>query len=252
MRRFENQVVVITGGTSGIGRAAALAFAREGARVVIGGRRQAEGQAVVDEIEQAGGQARFKATDVTREADVQALVADAVTTWGRLDVAFNNAGVEESGPGSLVETSAEQIARVLDVNVKGLLFSLKHEAAAMLKSGGGVIVNTTSSLGHVGIAGAATYSGSKWAAEGITKSVALELAPRGIRVNAVAPGAIATDMIKRAFGEGEGQKQLAALHPLGRIGRSEEVAAAVLFLSERSNGFLTGASLLVDGGFTAR
>lgn len=252
MRRFENQVVVITGGTSGIGRAAALAFAREGARVVIGGRRQAEGQAVVDEIEQAGGQARFKATDVTREADVQALVADAVTTWGRLDVAFNNAGVEESGPGSLVETSAEQIARVLDVNVKGLLFSLKHEAAAMLKSGSGVIVNTTSSLGHVGIAGAATYSGSKWAAEGITKSVALELAPRGIRVNAVAPGAIATDMIKRAFGEGEGQKQLAALHPLGRIGRSEEVAAAVLFLSERSNGFLTGASLLVDGGFTAR
>lgn len=249
--RFQDKVVLVTGGTSGIGRAAALAFAREGAAVLIGGRRAAEGQAVVEEIRAAGGEARFVRADVSREADVAALVRAAVETWGRIDVAFNNAALEQA-PGEITGALAAEVDQLLDVNVKGVIWSLKHEVAAMLAGGGGAIVNTTSGAGHVGLPGAAVYTATKHAVEGLTKSVALEVASRGIRVNAVAPGAIETPMLNRFTDGTDLRATLEAAHPVGRIGTAEEVAEAVLFLADPRASFVTGTSLLVDGGYTAR
>lgn len=249
--RFQDKVVLVTGGTSGIGRAAALAFAREGAAVLIGGRRAPEGQAVVEEIRAAGGEARFVRTDVSKEADVAALVRAAVETWGRIDVAFNNAALEQS-PGEITGALAAEVDQLLDVNVKGVIWSLKHEVAAMLAGGGGAIVNTTSGAGHVGLPGAAVYTATKHAVEGLTKAVALEVASRGIRVNAVAPGAIETPMLNRFVAGNDLRATLEAAHPVGRIGTAEEVAEAVLFLADPRASFVTGTSLAVDGGYTAR
>jgi NAD(P)-dependent dehydrogenase (short-subunit alcohol dehydrogenase family) len=249
---MKDKVVLITGGTSGIGKATALKFGAAGAKVVVSGRREAEGRAVVDSIKSAGGEATFVQADVAVEDDVRNLVAKTVEAYGRLDVAFNNAGVELAGP--IVETEEADHKRIFDINVWGVLSSMKHEIPAMIQSGGGSNINTSSIAGHIGMAGAATYIASKHAVEGLTKSAALEYATQGVRVNAVAPGGIATDMIDRFAGE-EGSEMrdgLAQMHPIGRLGTPDEIADAVLFLASDGASFITGDSMKVDGGFVAQ
>ncbi|MGH8046254.1 MAG: glucose 1-dehydrogenase [Chthoniobacterales bacterium] len=247
---FENKVVLITGATSGIGKVSALAFAESGAKVVVSGRREAEGQAVVAEIKAAGGEATFIRADVAKEADVEALVAGTLAAYGRLDVAFNNAGVEISGP--IPEADEAGYRRVFDINVWGVLASMKHEIPAMLKTGGGSIINTSSIAGHIGMAGASIYIASKHAVEGLTKTAAMELAAQGIRVNAVAPGPIVTDMLDRFAGglESDGAKYLKSLVPMARMGQSLEIAQPVLWLASEASSYVTGQSILVDGGLT--
>jgi len=248
---FQNKVALVTGGTSGIGQVTALAFAKAGAKVVVSGRREAEGKKVADEIAAAGGEALFVKADVSRETDIEALVAKTVSHFGRLDIAFNNAGVEWMGP--LLEVSEADYRRIFDINVWGVLASMKHEVPAMLKTGGGVIVNTSSIAGHVGMGGVSVYIGSKHAVEGLTKSAALEFAKQGIRINAVAPAAIETEMLDRFAGaEGDQRNYFASLHPIGRLGKSREIADVVLFLCSDAASFITGESIKVDGGFTAQ
>ncbi|MCG6156442.1 SDR family oxidoreductase [Rubinisphaera margarita] len=247
--RFANKVVVVTGATSGIGRETALRFAAEGARVVLAGRREKEGQEAVTEIQAAGGTALFVQTDVAREGDVRGLIERTVSEYGRLDIAFNNAGVEHAGP--VTDVTVEDYERVFGINVLGVLLCQKYEIPAMLRSGGGAIINTSSVLGHIAMPGAALYNASKHAVEGITRTTALEYAEQGIRVNSVAPAVIGTDMIERFAGP-NGREEMKGLHPIGRIGRPEEVAEAVLYLASDSASFTTGISLPVDGGFLAR
>ncbi len=249
---FHGKVVLITGGTSGIGRETALQFAAAGAKVMLAGRRQVEGQAVVDEIKAAGGQAAFTQTDVTQAEQVERLVQETLRQFGRLDIAFNNAGIEQTAP--ILEFTEAEYRRVFDINVLGVFLSLKFEIPAMLQSGGGAIINTSSIVGQIAMPGAGVYIASKHAVEGITKTTALELADKGIRVNAVAPGAIATDMIDRFAGaEGSDNRAwLAAQHPMGRLGHSKEIAAAVLYLASDAASFTTGISLPVDGGYLAK
>lgn len=249
---MKERVVLITGATSGIGRATALKFAAAGAKVVVSGRREAEGQAVVAEIKSVGGEASFVKADVAKEAEVKTVVAKTVEIYGRLDVAFNNAGVELTG--SIVEAEEPDFHRVFDINVWGVLSSMKHEIPEMIKGGGGAIINTSSIAGHIGMPGAAVYIASKHAVEGLTKTAALEHAQQGIRVNAVAPGGIATDMIDRFAGpEGSEMRDgLAQMHPLARLGTPDEIADAVLFLASDAASFITGESLKVDGGFVAQ
>lgn len=251
---LKNKVALVTGGTSGIGKAAALALAKAGAKVVVGGRRENEGQAVVQAIEQAGGKALFVRTDVSREADVKALVDKAVATFGKLDIAFNSAGIEGQ-MGLTTETqTAENYQSVFDINVKGVLLSMKHEAAAMLRNGGGSIINTSSIAGHIGLAGGGVYVASKHAVNGLSKSAALEFAKKGIRVNTVSPGTIQTEMITRMIGEGESdaRKWWENQHPVGRFGTVGEVAAAVVWLASPEASFVTGTDLAVDGGYLAQ
>jgi NAD(P)-dependent dehydrogenase (short-subunit alcohol dehydrogenase family) len=251
MSLFQNKVALVTGGTSGIGQATALAFARAGAKVVVSGRREKEGQAVVASIKNTGGEALFVQADVSRESDVIALVDRTVSTYGRLDLAFNNAGIEWMGP--LEQATEAEYRRVFDINVWGVLNSLRHEIPAMLKTGGGAIVNTSSIAGHIGMGQVSIYIASKHAVEGLTKSIALEFAKQNIRVNAVAPAAIETAMVDRFAGpDGEMREYFKSLHPVGRMGKAEEVADAVLFLCSPQSGFITGESLKVDGGFTAQ
>jgi len=250
MSRFDGKVVLVTGGTSGIGKVTALAFAAAGARVVVSGRREGEGAEVVDEIRKAGGTATFVRADIAQEPDVKNLVERTIAAYGRLDIAFNNAGVELTG--AIAEFNADDYRRVFDINVLGVFLSLKYELPVMAKAGGGAVINTSSIAGHIGMANAGIYIASKHAVEGITKVAALEYAKQGVRVNAVAPGAIQTDMIDRFAGGDEGKAYLANMHPVGRIGRSEEIAAAVLYLASDDAKFTTGISLPVDGGFLAQ
>lgn len=252
MARFTGKVVLVTGGTSGIGKATAAAFAAEGAKVVVSGRREPEGLAVVEGIRKAGGEAAFVRADVSKEADVKAVVAATVAKYGRLDVAFNNAGVEWMG--QVTDVTEADYRRIFDANVWGVLAAMKYEIPELVKTGGGAIVNTSSVAGHIGMAGVSVYTASKHAVEGLTKSAALEYAKQGVRVTAVAPAAIATEMIDRFVGgeESEQRKGLATMHPVGRIGRSEEVAAAVLYLASDAAKFVTGISLPVDGGWLAQ
>jgi NAD(P)-dependent dehydrogenase (short-subunit alcohol dehydrogenase family) len=247
---YANKVAFVTGGTSGIGKATAIAFADAGAKVVLTGRREKEGAAVVAEIKKRGGEASFIHTDVTKEADVKAAVDFTVQTYGRLDAAFNNAGIEIVG--SLDQVTEEQYQKAFTINVWGVLSSMKHEVAAMQKTGGGAIVNTSSIFGLVGGTYASIYAGTKFAVEGLTKSIAVEVAKQNIRVNAVAPGAVQTDMVDRFAGkEGEARDDLTAKHPMGRFGTSEEIAAAVLYLCSDEALFTTGSTLSVDGGYSA-
>jgi len=247
---FADKVVLVTGGTSGIGKATAIEFARAGAKTVLSGRREKEGAQVVAEIKKLGGDAAFVRTDVAKDADVKKMVNFTVEKFGRLDVAFNNAGVEWQGP--LDQANEAEYRRIFDINVWGVLNSMRHEIPVMLKNGGGAIVNTSSALGHIGLPQVSVYIASKHAVEGLTKSVALEFAKQNVRINAVAPAAVATDMVDRVAGkEGDTRDFLASLHPIGRIGTSDEIAAAVLYLASDDAKFTTGTSLVVDGGFIA-
>jgi len=249
--KLTGKVALVTGGTSGIGKTTAIEFARVGAKVVLTGRREKEGAQVVDEIRKLGGDAAFVRADVTKDADVKAMVHFTVGKYGRLDVAFNNAGVEWTGP--LDQATEAEYRRVFDINVWGVLNAMRHEIPVMLKTGGGAIVNNSSVAGHVGLAGASIYMASKHAVEGLTKSIALEFAKQSIRVNAVAPGVIATDMLDRFAGkEGEMRDSLTSIIPVGRIGAGEEIAAAVLYLCSDDARFTTGTSLVVDGGYLAQ
>jgi NAD(P)-dependent dehydrogenase (short-subunit alcohol dehydrogenase family) len=242
---YTNKIVLVTGGTSGIGKVTAIAFANAGAKVVLTGRREKEGAEVVAEINQTGGTASFVRADVSKDADIVKAIDFVLATYGRLDVAFNNAGVEMLGP--LDQVTEEQYRSTFDINVWGVLNSMKHEIPAMLKSGGGAIVNTSSIAGHIGLAQASIYVATKHAVEGLTKAAAVEFAQQGIRVNAVAPGTIDTEMVAR-FPK-EAQEWLKSQHPVGRFGTSEEVAAAVLYLASDVAKFTTGTILAVDGGW---
>lgn len=252
MTTFSGKVVVVTGGTSGIGKAAAIALAQAGANVVVAGRRQAEGEETIRQIQAISGDGFFVATDVSKEADVQALIEKTMARYERLDIAFNNAGVDqETTP--LPEQTEATYDHIMDINVKGVWLSLKHEIPAMLKNGGGAIVNTSSGLGLVGAAGAPIYVASKHAVEGLTKSVALEYALQGIRVNAVSPGLIQTEMLDRSVQTNtELMEYFKTTLPMGRIGTPQEVVNAVLWLCSDASSFVTGHSLTVDGGYTAQ
>jgi NAD(P)-dependent dehydrogenase (short-subunit alcohol dehydrogenase family) len=245
------QVALITGALTGIGRATAIAFAREGARVVISGRSDAEGRKLTVELQKLGAEAEFLRSDVRRDDDVRDLVDKAVARFGRLDAAVNCAGTEGK-PGPVTEQSAETYAATFDTNVLGTLLRMKHEMRIMLAQGSGSIVNVSSTYGHTGAPGASVYSASKHAVEGLTKSAALEAAASGVRVNMVAPGPIDTGMLNRFTGTDERKAGLAATVPLKRVGRPEEIAQTILFLASDKASFITGASYLVDGGKTAR
>ena len=243
-------VVLITGALKGIGRATALAFAREGARIVISGRHDDEGQKLAAEVRKLGAEAEFLRSDVRREDEVRNLVDKTVSRFGRLDAAVNCAGTEGT-PGPLTEQTAETYAATFDTNVLGTLLSMKHEMRVMLAQGSGSIINISSTYGHTGAAGASLYSASKHAVEGLTKSAALEAAPSGVRVNMVAPGPIDTGMLKRFTGTDERKAGLTATVALKRLGRPEEIAQTIVFLASDKASFITGASYLVDGGKTA-
>src|SRR5208283_5298584 len=246
---MSNQVVLITGGLTGIGRAATVAFAKKGEKVVVSGRRRDAGQALVSELRSLGAEAEFVQADVRHEDDVRALVDKTVARFGHLDVAVNNAGTEgQVGP--ITDQTAESYAATFDTNVLGVILSMKHEVRAMQGQGGGSIINISSTYGHEGAAGASVYVGSKHAVEGITKSVALETAKSGIRVNAVAPGPTDTGMLTRFTGTPENKAALEMGVPMGRLGLSEELANAIVFIGSNEASFITGHVLNVDGGNT--
>src|SRR5437016_4394019 len=248
---MKDPVVLITGALTGIGRATALAFANEGGRIVASGRRDAEGQALVAELRKLGAEAEFLRSDVRHEDDVRSLVDKTVTRFGRLDVAVNAAGTEGK-PGPVTEQSAESYAATFDTNVLGTLLSMKHELRSMLAQKRGSIINVSSTFGHLGGAGASVYAASKHAVEGLTQSAALEAAEFGVRVNAVAPGPIDTAMLARFTGTAERKVGLVAGVPLQRMGRPEEIAQMIVFLSSDKASFSTGATFAADGRKTAR
>jgi NAD(P)-dependent dehydrogenase (short-subunit alcohol dehydrogenase family) len=244
---MKNPVVLITGALTGIGRATAIAFAKEGARLVVSGRRDEAGQALVTELRALGAEAEYIRADVRHEDDVRALIDQTVARFGRLDAAVNNAGTEgQAGP--ITDQSAESYAAVFETNVLGMLLSLKHELRVMLPQGSGSIINLSSVLGHIGIAGASVYAASKYAVEGLTKSAALEAVGSGVRVNAVAPGPIETDMLNRFIGNAENKAGFLQSMPSKRAGTPEEVAQTIVFLASDKVPYLTGQSIAVDGG----
>ena len=252
MGDFDGKTALVTGGGSGIGRATALAFAREGARVVIGDLDPEGGEQAVRAIRDAGGEASFLRTNVSVEADVEGLVDHAMKFYGSLDLAFNNAGVD-GVLRPLVEHSEDNYRAVMEVNVKGVWLSMKHEIPRMIEGVGGSIVNSSSVAGLIGAPGMALYAASKHAVVGLTRSAALEYSAKGVRINAVNPGVIDTEMVDRfAAAKAIEKRDLERLHPIGRIGRVEEVAAAVLWLCSERASFVTGHCLAVDGGFTAQ
>jgi NAD(P)-dependent dehydrogenase (short-subunit alcohol dehydrogenase family) len=242
-------VVLITGALTGIGRATAFAFAQEGSRVVISGRRDDAGT-LVTQLRALGAEAEFVRADVRHEDDVRNLVDKTVERFGRLDVAVNNAGTEGQ-PGSLTEQSAETYAATFDTNVLGTILSLKHEMRVMLAQGHGSIVNLSSTMGSRGAAGASMYVASKHAVEGLTKAAALEGAAAGVRVNAVAPGPVDTGLLNRFTGTAERKAGAAATVPMKRLGTPEEIAQAIVFLASDKADYLTGQIIGVNGGKTA-
>jgi NAD(P)-dependent dehydrogenase (short-subunit alcohol dehydrogenase family) len=248
---MKGQVVLITGALTGIGRATALAFAREGAHVVISGRRDEEGRKLEAELRALGVESEYVRSDVRNEDDVRGLIDRTVARFGRLDVAVNNAGTEgKTGP--ITEQTAESYAAIFDTNVLGVLLCLKHELRVMLAQRRGSIVNVSSVAGHRGFAGASVYVASKHAVEGLSKSAALEAAEAGVRVNIVAPGPIETGMLNRFTGTEEGKAGLVARVPLGRAGGPEEVAQAIVFVASDKASFTTGGTIAVDGGIMAQ
>jgi NAD(P)-dependent dehydrogenase (short-subunit alcohol dehydrogenase family) len=241
------QVVLITGALTGIGRASAVAFAKKGAQVVIAGRRDDAGNALVKELRSFGSEAEFINTDVRKEDEVRALVDKTIARFGRLDVAVNNAATEgQVGP--ITDQTAESFAATFETNVLGVVLSMKHEVRAMQAQGSGNIINISSTYGHEGAAYASIYVGAKHAVEGITKSVALETVKSGIRVNSVAPGPIDTGMLTRFTGTPENKAALVTTVPMERLGLPEEVANAIVFIASDEASFITGHILNVDGG----
>ncbi|MGK9064981.1 SDR family oxidoreductase [Stutzerimonas chloritidismutans] len=248
---FAGKVALVTGAAAGIGRATALAFARQGLKVVVADLDETGGQACVEAILEAGGEALFVRCDVTRDDQVRGMLEQTIEAYSRLDYAFNNAGIEIE-QGKLAEGSEAEFDAIMGVNVKGVWLCMKHQLPAMLAQGGGVIVNTASVAGLGAAPKMSIYSASKHAVIGLTKSAAIEYAKKGIRVNAVCPAVIDTDMFRRAY-EADPRKAefAAAMHPVGRIGKVEEIAAAVLYLCSDEAAFTTGHALAVDGGATA-
>jgi NAD(P)-dependent dehydrogenase (short-subunit alcohol dehydrogenase family) len=247
---MSDQVVLITGALTGIGRAAAIIFAQEGAHIVVSGRRDKEGQALVAELQGLGAEAIFVRTDVRKDEDVRNLVDQTVKHFGRLDVAVNNAGTEGT-PGPVADQTAETYTATFDTNVLGTLLSMKHELRAMLSQGSGSIVNVSSAYGSVGAAGASVYVASKHAVEGLTKSAALEVAGTGVRVNVVAPGTTNTGMLTRFTGTDENKAALVSTVPVKRLAAPEEIAHVIAFVASASASYMTGASIPVDGGMIA-
>jgi NAD(P)-dependent dehydrogenase (short-subunit alcohol dehydrogenase family) len=249
MPSLADKVGIVTGGGSGIGRATALAMARAGAALVIGNRNSKQGEETIAAIRQAGGRAVFQSTDVTKPADVQALVARAVQEFGRLDLAFNNAGTDgQQVP--LHEQDIDKATFLFDVNIKGVFLCMKFEIEQMLKTGGGAIVNTSSIFGLNGFPGWSLYSATKHAVTGMTKSAALDYAKRNIRVNAVGPGPIETPLL--AKGTGGDPHSYASFVPMGRIGQPVEIADAVVWLLSDEAKFVTGHTLPIDGGVSSQ
>lgn len=249
MQELQDSVALVTGGTSGIGRATAIAFAKQGSKVIVASRRQSQGEETVNLIKEIGGESIFIATDVTQEDSVKNLIEQTVKLYGKLDFAFNNAGVA-SGQ-SLVDETEENYYKVFDVNVKGVFLCLKYEIAQMLQQGKGSIVNCASILGVVGLTPVAFYSASKHAVLGLTKTAALEMAKSNIRINAVSPGVIKTEMAEPFF-DIPFFKDFIKKHPMDRVGTPEEVANVVTFLCSDKASFITGENIVLDGGFLAQ
>ncbi|MBC2885145.1 glucose 1-dehydrogenase [Ochrobactrum sp. CM-21-5] len=248
MPRLMNKVALITGGTSGIGEAAVRLFAKEGAKVVVAARRADQGEKIVQEVRERGGEAIFVQTDVSRAEDCRNAVARTVEAFGRLDIAFNNAGIEVLGK-TIVEHEEEEWDRLMGINLKGVFLSMKYEIPEMLKSGGGAIVNTSSVLGLVGMPGLAAYEAAKHGLIGLGKCAALEFATQNIRVNTICPGGTHSELLDRA--PQPIKDALLAMHPMGRFGEADEMAEAALFLASGAASFITGTTLAIDGGLTA-
>jgi NAD(P)-dependent dehydrogenase (short-subunit alcohol dehydrogenase family) len=251
MRELEGKVAIVTGGTSGIGQETCVLFAKAGAKVVVAGRREVEGKETVDKVRAAGGEGLFVKTDVSKTAEVQALVQKTVEKFGRVDVAFNNAGIEGVWTPIVEQTEAE-FDTTIAINLKGVWLCLKYEIQQMLKQGkGGAIVNMASVAGLIGCAGAGTYIASKHGVMGLTKTAALETAKSGIRVNVVCPAVIETPMGDRIFGAPELHDFAIGLHAMGRFGKPIEIAETVVWMCSDRASFMTGQSLVLDGGMLA-
>jgi len=252
-QRFSGKVALVTGGASGIGRACAQLFAKEGASVVVSDVAVEGGQQTVRLIEEDGGEASFVEADVSKAAQVEALVGRTVETYGRLDYAFNNAGIEGRMATNTADYPEEDWDRVIAINLKGVWLCMKHEIPQMLSQSGGSIVNNSSVEGLVGLQGTSAYAASKHGVVGLTKTAALEYAQSGIRVNAVCPGLIRTPMVERySRGDAEIEAQFAVVEPVGRMGTPEEVAEAVVWLCSKAASFVTGHAMAVDGAYVAR
>ncbi|BAY87568.1 short chain dehydrogenase [Calothrix parasitica NIES-267] len=249
---LKGKVALVTGGTTGIGQETAIALAGAGAKVIVTGRGIERGEETVNLIKKQGGEATFVRADVSQATEVEAMVKQAVETYGRLDCAFNNAGTEgKLAP--ITELSEEDLNKVIDINLKGTWLCLKYEIAQMLKQGSGAIVNTSSGYGEVGGANASLYSASKHGIIGLTKSLALEYATKGIRINAVAPGPIDTGMPDRGTSSKEAlENYISTFVPMNRMGTAREVAEAVIWLFSDAASFVTGTTLAVDGGYLAQ
>jgi len=248
----DKKVAIVTGGNSGIGRATAIALAREGAKVTVAARRASEGEETLRLVKEAGSDAIYVKTDVAIENDVRSLVEKTVETYGRLDYAVNNAGIGEKMT-PLVEQTSEKFDQIMNTNVRGVWLSMKYEIPMMIKNGGGAIVNTSSGAGLVGFPQMPVYIASKHAVLGLTKSAALEYAKSGIRINAIAPGGVETDMLMQTVGDDhQFLETFRSMHPIGRIGRPEEVANTIVWLLSDKASFVLGHTLLVDGGIVSR
>ena len=248
---LEGKVGLVTGGTSGIGRETAVLFAKAGAKVVVAGRREVQGNETIEMVRAAGGDALFVKSDVSKAAEVETLIQKVVERFGRLDIAFNNAGIE-GVQAPIVRQSEEDWDRTIAINLKGVWLCLKYEIRQMLRQGGGgAIVNMASTIGLIGTAGVAAYSASKHGVIGLTKTAALENAKSGIRINAVCPGFTETPMADRIFRAPAVRKYAVDCHPIGRFGRPAEIAEAVVWMCSDRASFMTGQSLVLDGGFLA-
>lgn len=250
MKEFEGKVALITGGSSGIGRATAIAFAQKGAKIVIASRREKESEETVAMIKEIGSEAIFIKTDITQAIQVENLVNQTINTYGRLDYAFNNAGTE-----GILEPSIEQTEenwnQVINTNLKGVWLSMKYQIPEMLKNGGGAIVNNASVFGLMGFPNLSIYCASKHGVIGLTKAVALEQATAGIRINSVCPGPTQTDLLDRILSK-IGRSEAKAAQPIGRFGKPEEIANAVVWLCSDAASFIIGHSLTIDGGYTVQ
>jgi NAD(P)-dependent dehydrogenase (short-subunit alcohol dehydrogenase family) len=248
---FKGKVALVTGGSAGIGQVTAIAFAKQGAKVAICGRREEQGAEALRRIKDAGSEALFVRCDVSKSADVQAMVRRVEETFGRLDFAFNNAGVGTQYV-PIDQQTEEDFDQAMAINLKGVWLSMKYQAPAILRAGGGAIVNNASVGAHIGLSGLAIYNATKHGVIGLTKSAAMDYAKKGLRINSVSPGITLTDMTNSSMGGQENAQKVAALrHPMGRAGEPEEIANAVVWLCSSGSSFMTGHDLALDGGRTA-